>query len=302
MNINRISSADMLNDKEITDICDFHNSPFALYDGESVKVLFNDNPISLHITDTDKQILTLINKYRILTSGQIITALEKFFCCSAKNDALKLRLKKLVKADYVQMSEIMCDDGKVCTARFYSSGYRGRGLLKALGETTIASYISQIADCAESVKKIASCNQFLIMTGLPYDNVQSGFVIAAQPKTEVKGDLVFRPTAVVNCERTLLVESVRRNADWSEKLDDKLGRMKKTLKKRNVNHEVCDPLLIIVCEDAAQMKRVLEYTAAKKLPLEVCCTCDALTYNVPDSCLYGLGKKGSIFGVPFRAA
>jgi len=288
LTINRIKTSD-----DITNIanCELTSSPFALFENESLNVIPTEYPISLYLCETDRLIIKLVNKYRILTSLLIVEALRKFSDCTETESFIENRIKLLVRADYLQISEIVCADGKVCSTRFYSMGYRGRGLVKALGCHRIASYIAQIADTPEWVKRIISCNQFLIRYGISYEEVEAGFVVAAQPRTAAGGDLVFRPTAFVKGEDTLFVESVRKSDNWLDNFDDKLGRMKKVVKNRNINCELHNPQLVVVCEDIEQMKQVFGYIAKKRLPFGVCCTCDALIYNSPENCLYALEKR-----------
>jgi len=300
--INYLNNSDAIDNTAVFAEYEAVNSPFMIYDNESLNICQNDYPISLYINDTDKQIVALINKFRILTSMQIIEALRLYFDSDADETYVKNRIKLLVKANYVQLSVITCDDGRMCSARFYSIGYRGRGLIKALGALRISSYIAQIAETPSDVKRIASCNQFLIRSGIPFDAIESGQVVAAQPKSDFKGDLVFRNTAMVTGDTSLFVESVRTSDCRFEKLDNKLDRMKKVVKKRDINVDINNPMLIVVCESISHMKQVLDYLASKRLPFEACCTCDQLTYSVPDNCLYAVKRKRSIFGLPVYAA
>ena len=180
--INYLNNSDAIDNTAVFAEYEAVTSPFMIYDNESLNICQNDYPVSLYISDTDKQIVALINKFRILTSMQIIEALHLYFNSDADETYVKNRIKLLVKANYVQLSVITCDDGRMCSARFYSIGYRGRGLMKALGALHVASYIAQIADNPADVKRVVSCNQFLINCGVPFESVESGLVAAAQHK------------------------------------------------------------------------------------------------------------------------
>lgn len=271
-------------------------SPFVLYEGETFRVHQNDHPTSLALTDLDKLILMHVNKYRILTSAQIIEVMRKGGLENAEDDKIKSRLKALTRSSFLQCSGFESPDGRVCFTHFYSIGYRGRGLLKAMGVARISSYVSQIADTPWRAKKITACNQFLIRTGVPFDAIEHGHIVLAPAKNGGKvTECIFRPTALVQGERTLLVEGVRTNDGWWEELEGKLARVEKVLKKREHNVELKNPMVVLVCESLSHMEETMDALSEKHYGFPIACTCDPLTYQMPDHCLYAVKPKKSLF-------
>ena len=70
--------------------------PFAIYSGETLKRCQIGSPNHVYITDLDKLILMVLNKYHVLTSKLITMALENLGLENADQQDIQSRLKILM--------------------------------------------------------------------------------------------------------------------------------------------------------------------------------------------------------------
>lgn len=156
----------------------------------------------------------------------------------------------------------------------YGLGYRGRGLLKAMNEAPrMTGFIAQLD--ASLAMKLLSSNQYLIESNTSIKTLQVSKTILAQGKDIQKTHLIARPQGMVqNDTGTQLLESVRRNANYLDQLLEKLGRMQLLLDRNDLNVQLSDPSVLLICEDEAMLAEVQKGLEGKKYCFDVFGTAD----------------------------
>jgi len=267
-------------------------SPFSLYEGETAKLYCPEGFFYTSVSELDKQIIGLVNRYGLLTSNLICCALSNSGVQEADEITVKHRLRALTKAQYLNKTEIFNACG-VSAVRVYSVGFRGRGLLKATSVAPrLAGYISTLAEDQVRIKKILSANQFLIRTGVPAEAVESCQVVFSKRFFSNSASNIFRPQAVVKAsDSTNIIESVKRNVGWEKELLAKMDRMDAVFRRRTHNIELKAPYLTLIAEDPAHMKEIMRIVSAGRHSFPIFFTCDTLTYSTPENCLYKVAEE-----------
>ena len=139
-------------------------SPFAVFD-ESERIIKVESPFrtSVYITDLDKVILTIINSNLVSTSALLFKQLK------TREDVvdqviIKQRLNKLWKAEFVDKYQYINKDGSYSANKTYALGYRGRGLLKAIGiQVNKQQYLQNMFEKEPTqIKRLLSAQQFAV--------------------------------------------------------------------------------------------------------------------------------------------
>lgn len=268
-------------------------SPFAIYPNESLKRYEVGAPCHVYLTDLDKVILMVLNKYHVLTSSLLTQAMSQLGLENAEQKDVQSRLKLLANGNFVTKAQFESPDGK-SAARCYMLSYRGRGFLKAIGQQVkLTSYIGGLNHI--QCKKILAVNQYLIRTNVSHHSIQSCIPVFVPSKTEEKSSLIFRPQATITGEKTIFVEAVRGDDLDFSAISEKLDRMERTLRKKEHNISVNNPELVLVCESASMMRNLMKHVNCSKYHFEIKFTADPLIYEDPVNCIYQMEAPTSFW-------
>ena len=178
----------------------------------------------------------------------------------------------------------------------YSLGYRGRGYLKAIGQSVkLTVYINGLDNV--QCKKLLAANQYLICTKAEYDDIRCCAAVFVEGKADKKHKLIFRPQAMINGQRTVIVEGVRGDDGKFSAICEKLNRMERTLRAKGHNIPVKDPEVVLVCESVDMMRRLMQTLSRTRYHLDIKFTADALIFRDPQNCLYRLESRPSFWSL-----
>ena len=232
-------------------------SPFAVFD-ESERIVKVEPSFraSVYITDLDKAILTVINSNLVSTSALIFKQLQ------TREDVvdqaiIKQRLNKLCKAEFVDKYQYINKDGSYSANKTYALGYRGRGLLKAIGiQVNKQQYLQNMIETEPTqIKRLLSAQQFAV--SYQNNNFKIGEVTFI-PHRSGNAKHIFRSHATVETNNeTIFVESIRNDGTLNEFISDKIRRILDVCKnKSKANIEIKSPVVVLICEDANHMSYV----------------------------------------------
>ena len=287
-------------DKELTNNAEENLSPFAVYPNEELKRLEVGAPGHIFITDIDKLILLVLNKYQVLTSSLMMVALTNLGLENAEQKDIQRRLKLLVSSNFVTKAQFETPNGRAA-AKCYMLGYRGRGYLKSIAQQVkLTGYIAGIDHI--QCKKILAVNQYLIRTEQEQSKVEVCLPIYVPSKTEEKSSLIFRPQATLFDDHTVFIEAVRSDDTELAYLLEKLDRMEKVLRRKDHNVEISNPEVILVCENQNHMKMVMKAIAEKKYHFDLKFTSDTLIYSEPQHCMFSISMPRTFFSFAKKIA
>ena len=255
------------------------NRQFSHAEGVTLTAVENSAPTPMHIADVNKLMLVVVNRFLILTAEQLSNYLiDTLHLEGMKEENLKQQVKIMTRSNYLTAYEFRDPDARLMYT-VYGLGYRGRGLLKAMGEAPrMTGYIANLD--AFHALKLLSANQHLIKGGVPLMSLQVAKTILVQGKNIDKTHLIARPQGIAHtAERTLLLESVRRGEDYLSQLLEKLGRMQLLMDRDDLNVPLTAPAVTLICEDEIMLAEVRNCLAGKKYCFDVFCTTDAAAYG-----------------------
>ena len=278
-------------------------SPFATYAAEELVRYIPEAPRSLFLTDLDKMILIVLNKYQVLTSALMVSALRNLGLENFNQSDIQNRLRLMSDAAFTVRSEFRSATGRSAN-KVYTLGYRGRGWLKANGKrVALAGYIDNLD--VSDVKRLLSVNQYLIRTNKDFESVavcQPVFV--TDSNGQKKDDMIFRAFGFVTTETNdVIVESVRRSENWKVDLENKMARIEKVVKSKratNLSRTLKTPTIILICEDDCHMSECMGILSRSNLNLHFCH--DLGVYSDANNCLKRAKKedtKESLFYLLF---
>lgn len=295
----------MTNYTKINDLAnnETKTSPFAVYPGERISIREVPSPRHMYITDIDKVILAVTNKYLVLTSRLLQHALKNAGMVGVEQKDLQHRLHMLADAAYLQSARFTNEDGTYAAGMVYSIGYRGRGYLKStMGvQPRLSGYIAQMD--SSTVKRYLSVNQYLIQTK-DYKATEVGHTLLVPEPKKDRPDKIFRAYGMVQEEnKTVIVDAVRKDID-KEYLLERLERMNDTISHRNCNTQVHKTVeLVLIAESCEHLKEVNSWLKGKHFSkLSICLSTDTLTNNQPECCLVEREKSTGFFRSLFTAA
>ncbi len=255
------------------------------------------------IGEEEIHLLEVVNRFVVISLNQLHTALSLEGVDITRNKLIS-NVKKLVKYRFLQA--VRFENGKNTP-----SGYvialenNGVSLLKARHNNDnihvrFVSYFKNIE--VYKLKKNLSANQ-LVLNLFGKNGVEiSGFCKSPilRDSHDIDRKNVIRP----ECRFTFdgddcLVECVKRNPLWKDKLSDKLGYFYElfTLPEGRLSIETQNPILILIAEDEKHCEEVLQIASKAKYK-NIVVTCDSFTYKLtPNNAFFKPqeGKKDSLF-------
>lgn len=277
-------------------------SPFAVYPGERMKIREVPCPRGVYITDVDKVILVLINKYLVLTSRLLLQAARQVDMEIEQKD-LQHRLRMLTDGAYLQSSRFVNEDETYAAGVVYTLGYRGRGFLNSINvRPRLGGYVAQLDSTA--VKRYLSVNQYLLQTGKAYGATEVGYTILVPEPKKDRPDKIFRAFGMVQEEgRTVIVESLRKDAT-REYVLERLDRMNKTLSHKNCNTQLHKNVeLVLIAESNEHLKQINDWLKGQHYgKLNIFLSTDSLTNSQPECCLIEREKPSGFFRSLFTVA
>lgn len=258
------------------------NYRFAYAEGTTFTAVENATPTSMYIADVNKLMLVVVNRFLIMTADQLSNYLVNTLHLEGMNAAgIEKQLQLMTRANFLTEYDFRNSEAQLMYAA-YGLGYRGRGLLKAMNEAPrMTGFIVQLDACL-SLKLLAS-NQYLIENHVPIKTLQVAKTILAQGKNIEKTHLIARPQGMIQVEgETRLLESVRRSDNYLEQLQEKLSRLQLLLDRKDLNIQISDPSVTMICEDEEMLAEVQKCLSGKKYCFNVYGITDkTLTSNKP---------------------
>lgn len=295
MNYIKISELDMNESKM---------SPFAVYPGEKLSVREVPTPRSMYITDIDKTILIVLNKYLLLSSRLIFQALKNAGMENVEQKDLQHRLRWLTDAAFVQSASFKNEDASYSASRVYSVAYRGRGYLKSIGvQPRLGGYIATLDSLG--VKRFLSVNQYLIETRKDYHTTEVGSTVFVPTPKKNRPDKIFRAYGMVQeSDTTVIADAVRRGDDWRLHMLERLDRMSATLKSKECNTKLQRKIqVVLLAENNQHLKEIDVLLYNKRYCFEILLSTDLLVYSQPTHCLVARTHKSkNLFRSFFEAA
>lgn len=245
------------------------NNRFAYTEGTTFTAVENATPTSMYIADVNKLMLVVVNRFLILTADQLSNYMVDTLHLEGMNATdIEKQLQLMTRANFLTEYAFRNSENHLMYAA-YGLGYRGRGLLKAMNEAPrMTDFIAQLDACR--AMKLLSSNQYLIESNTSIKTLQVAKTILAQGKDLQKTHLIARPQGMVqNDKGTQLLESVRRNANYLAQLLEKLGRMQLLLDRDDLNVQLSDPSVLLICEDEEMLAEVQKGLQGKKYCFDV---------------------------------
>lgn len=273
-------------------------SPFSIWPGDE-KVYDSDLTKSVSYRQLEQyyqngilgvehnEIIKTVNKLLFCTTKQILSYLYSHGLCPAikTQDKLSNKIDSLDKRSLILRMHFAGDTGngiyRVCCMN-----ENGRYLLKnVLGIRWLPSKPSMLSDVTR-IKKILASNQYALAC---MERVPSCKDLQNQVILFVDADIPLRPTGILQFKDSiLLLEAVRRNKDWKEKIKGKYQRYNlffqnyRTNRLDRRNYKILkskEVYLLLVCEDESHAREVHKTLACQDKGSRVYFTYDLLIFQ-----------------------
>lgn len=244
------------------------------------------------IREDEIHLLEVVNRFVVISLNQLHTALSLEGIDITRNKLIG-NIKKLIKYRFLQA--VRFENG-INTKSGYIIALENNGvsLLKARHnndkvQIRFVSYFKSIE--VYKLKKNLSANQLILdlfgKNGVEISDFCKSPILRDSHDIDRKN--VIRP----ECRFTFdgddcLVECVKRNPMWKDKLYDKLGYYHEllTLPEGRLSIDTQNPILILIAEDEKHCEEVLQIVSKAKHK-NIVVTCDSFTYNLtPDNAFF----------------
>lgn len=259
----------------------------------------------LYVTDIDKTILIVLNKYLLLSSRLILLALKNVGMENVEQIDLQKRLRAMSIAGFVRSAGFTNEDETThANSRIYSLDYRGRGYLQKIGiQPRLGGYIATLD--STGVKRFLSVNQYLIETKKDYHAIEVGSTLFVPDAKKERPDKIFRAYGLVQeGNTTLIADAVRQVDDWQMQLLERLDRVNATVKSKDCNVKLQRNIqLVLLAENNQHLREIDVLLYDKRYCFEIQLSTDLLVYSQPIHCLVErTHKPKNLFRSFFEAA
>ena len=256
-------------------------SPFAIREGEIKTFDGKDGYVSInqiihkinlgHISDVHFKILDLVNEFEFLTSRQIYQMLIHKGVDIKSQDKLNTKLDQLVKT-------------KILT-RYYFTSEEGKGIYRVYCMEKMGKYLlnSKEVECkwqptdntktVGMIKKRLAANQIIIAYARKSSNFDK-YTVKPQITAKI-ANKSFKPHGDVRLSKdgkgiNLIFECVRREAEWTVKLTERLKLYKEfydNFVPGDSGYQI-PPQIIFVCEDDKHMIETFKEIVVNKINID----------------------------------
>lgn len=276
--------------------------PFAVYPGEHLLACKAEKFYPMSITDIDRVILVVVNKYLVISSHLLLQALTQAGVTGLEQKELQTRLHRLTEAMHLRSFLFENENGTRAAGKVYAVGCKGRSVLEELGvHPRLGGYIAQLD--STTVKRYLAVNQYLINTQKDFHKTEVGRAVLVPDTGRKERGLIFRAYGMVEEEnKTVIVEAVRRAAD-KDYLVERLDRMDETLSHRRCNTPVQKHVeLVLIAENESHLREINGWLKGRRYDkLRICLSTDRLVHSQPEHCLVEREKTVGFFHSLFAA-
>lgn len=237
-------------------------SPFAVYSHNELAIKDYTKPTSIgefqflltvdgFFTDIEEAIIQIISDMGAITSRQILQVLQKEFP-DVTQQALKYRLQKLKRKNFIAKAHFYADDSRSCFG-VYTLSYNGRKILQDADQLPKNSLFFRKTP-AQRIKGILAVNQVLLDTGLQKYVIERNSLIR-NTKTYLRIDGLMEINGAC-----FIIESVRNKLRTAPEWEERFDRYIRVLKDYSSFGLADKPNILIIAESSVDANFMRKYT------------------------------------------